>query len=29
MHGDSTNDLPLLSVVGNPCSINPDGRLRG
>lgn len=27
-YGDSTNDLPLLSSVGNPCAINPDTRLR-
>jgi len=27
-YGDSTNDLPLLSAVGNPCAINPDRRLR-
>lgn len=27
-YSDSANDLPLLSLVGNPCAINPDGRLR-
>lgn len=27
-YGDSTNDVPLLSSVGNPCAINPDPRLR-
>lgn len=27
-YGDSANDIPLLSVVGNPCAINPDRRLR-
>lgn len=27
-YGDSTNDVPILSAVGNPCAINPDGRLR-
>ncbi|WP_165372853.1 HAD family hydrolase [Pengzhenrongella frigida] len=27
-YGDSINDLPILSTVGNPCAINPDGRLR-
>jgi HAD superfamily hydrolase (TIGR01490 family) len=27
-YGDSTNDVPILSEVGNPCAINPDARLR-
>ncbi|GAA2720195.1 hydrolase [Cellulomonas aerilata] len=27
-YGDSTNDVPILSAVGNPCAINPDARLR-
>jgi len=27
-YGDSMNDVPLLSTVGNPCAINPDPRLR-
>ncbi len=27
-YGDSTNDIPLLNTVGNPCAINPDARLR-
>ncbi|WP_431838605.1 HAD family hydrolase [Cellulomonas sp. Y8] len=27
-YGDSTNDVPILSEVGFPCAINPDGRLR-
>ncbi len=27
-YGDSLNDLPMLSCVGNPCPINPDRRLR-
>nr|WP_307843955.1 HAD-IB family hydrolase [Sanguibacter suaedae] len=27
-YGDSMNDVPLLSTVGNPCPINPDPRLR-
>ena len=26
--GDSYNDLPMLSMVGDPCAINPDSRLR-
>jgi HAD superfamily hydrolase (TIGR01490 family) len=26
-YSDSYNDLPMLSVVGHPCAINPDGRL--
>ncbi len=27
-YSDSANDLPMLSMVGNPCAINPDARLR-
>ncbi|MDM7832244.1 HAD family hydrolase [Cellulomonas edaphi] len=27
-YGDSLNDVPILSLVGNPCAINPEGRLR-
>jgi len=27
-YSDSYNDLPLLSLVGDPCVVNPDGRLR-
>ena len=27
-YSDSFNDLPLLTLVGHPCAINPDGRLR-
>jgi HAD superfamily hydrolase (TIGR01490 family) len=27
-YGDSTNDIPLLNLVGNPCAINPDSRMR-
>jgi HAD superfamily hydrolase (TIGR01490 family) len=27
-YSDSANDIPLLSLVGKPCAINPDGRLR-
>jgi HAD superfamily hydrolase (TIGR01490 family) len=27
-YSDSANDIPLLSMVGAPCAINPDGRLR-
>ncbi len=26
-YSDSFNDMPMLSLVGNPCAINPDGRL--
>jgi HAD superfamily hydrolase (TIGR01490 family) len=26
-YSDSYNDLPMLSLVGHPCAINPDGRL--
>jgi HAD superfamily hydrolase (TIGR01490 family) len=27
-YSDSSNDIPLLSLVGNPCAINPDSTLR-
>ena len=27
-YSDSANDLPMLSMVGDPCAVNPDGRLR-
>lgn len=27
-YSDSFNDLPMLSLVGNPCAINPDSRLQ-
>jgi HAD superfamily hydrolase (TIGR01490 family) len=27
-YSDSANDIPLLSLVGHPVAINPDGRLR-
>jgi HAD superfamily hydrolase (TIGR01490 family) len=27
-YSDSHNDLPMLSLVGDPCVINPDGKLR-
>jgi phosphoserine phosphatase len=27
-YSDSYNDLPMLQVVGDPCAINPDSRLR-
>ena len=27
-YSDSANDIPLLSLVGQPCAINPDSRLR-
>lgn len=27
-YSDSHNDLPLLSLVGHPCAINPDAKLR-
>ena len=27
-YSDSANDIPLLELVGNPCAINPDGKLR-
>ncbi|GAA2131348.1 HAD-IB family hydrolase [Nocardioides bigeumensis] len=28
-YSDSFNDLPMLSMVGDACAINPDARLRG
>lgn len=27
-YSDSINDLPLLEMVGHPCAVNPDRRLR-
>ena len=27
-YSDSSNDLPMLGLVGDPCAINPDSRLR-
>jgi HAD superfamily hydrolase (TIGR01490 family) len=27
-YSDSFNDLPMLSMVGDPCAVNPDARLR-
>jgi HAD superfamily hydrolase (TIGR01490 family) len=27
-YSDSANDIPLLSLVGQPCAINPDSKLR-
>ena len=27
-YGDSSNDVFMLEVVGHPCAINPDGKLR-
>lgn len=27
-YSDSSNDIPLLSLVGEPCAVNPDARLR-
>ncbi|KAA1422524.1 HAD-IB family hydrolase [Mumia zhuanghuii] len=27
-YSDSSNDLPMLSLVGYPCAVNPDARLR-
>ncbi|MDQ1585430.1 MAG: hypothetical protein QOH80_795 [Actinomycetota bacterium] len=27
-YSDSANDIPLLSLVGQPCAINPDTKLR-
>ncbi|MBS41761.1 MAG: HAD-IB family hydrolase [Nocardioides sp.] len=27
-YSDSYNDLPMLSLVGDPCAVNPDSRLR-
>jgi len=27
-YSDSANDIPLLTLVGHPCAINPDAKLR-
>lgn len=27
-YSDSSNDIPMLSLVGHPCAVNPDGTLR-
>jgi phosphoserine phosphatase len=27
-YSDSSNDLPMLELVGNPCAVNPDAKLR-
>ena len=27
-YSDSSNDLPMLAMVGDPCAINPDAKLR-
>lgn len=27
-YSDSSNDIPMLSLVGHPCAVNPDGGLR-
>ncbi|MBO0842283.1 MAG: HAD family phosphatase, partial [Nocardioides sp.] len=27
-YSDSSNDLPMLNLVGDPCAINPDAKLR-
>ncbi|MDO9379317.1 MAG: HAD-IB family hydrolase [Nocardioidaceae bacterium] len=27
-YSDSSNDLPMLGLVGDPCAVNPDARLR-
>ncbi|NRQ48552.1 HAD family hydrolase [Aeromicrobium stalagmiti] len=27
-YSDSSNDLPMLSLVGHPCAVNPDAHLR-
>ncbi len=27
-YSDSVNDLPMLSLVGDPCAVNPDRKLR-
>jgi len=27
-YSDTANDIPMLSLVGHPCAINPDARLR-
>ena len=26
-YSDSSNDIPMLSLVGHPCAVNPDGAL--
>jgi HAD superfamily hydrolase (TIGR01490 family) len=28
-YSDSSNDIPMLSLVGDPCAVNPDAKLRG
>ena len=28
-YSDSANDIPMLSLVGHPCAVNPDAALRG
>lgn len=28
-YSDSANDIPMLTLVGSPCAINPDATLRG
>jgi len=28
-YSDSANDIPLLSLVGHPCAVNPDAALLG
>lgn len=27
-YSDSSNDIPMLSLVGDPCAVNPDAKLR-
>lgn len=27
-YSDSSNDIPMLSIVGHPCAVNPDSALR-
>lgn len=27
-YSDSANDVPMLSIVGDPCAVNPDAQLR-
>jgi phosphoserine phosphatase len=27
-YSDSANDIPMLELVGQPCAVNPDSRLR-
>ncbi len=27
-YSDSANDIPMLTLVGDPCAVNPDARLR-